>query len=368
MAHKLQTKRSNSRIGGQSGRRPDNIPLLTVENLRVSFPLEEGDLQAVRGVSFQLKPGKTLGLVGESGCGKSVTAQSALRLLPASAQIDGSLRYLQENGQVVDLNTLERNGEAVRGIRGAEITMIFQEPLTSFSPLYTIGNQIEEQILLHYTSDTTLARARAIEMLERVGIPDAPQRIDAYPFELSGGMRQRAMIAMALSANPSLLIADEPTTALDVTIQAQVLDLMKDLQRDFDTAILFITHDLGVVAEMCDEVAIMYLGKIVEFGTVEEIFSEPHHPYTIALLNSIPKLGQASREKIIPIDGSVPVPIGLPAICNFHERCPRARSGLCDVVEPPLTSVGPTQKVACFLYEEVLHAFESASDTDESGV
>lgn len=359
MSQKNQTVPSGNRIDEHTSRRPSGEPLLRAENLHVSFPLEEGELQAVRGVSFELKPGKTLGLVGESGCGKSVTAQSVLRLLPASAHIAGSLRYLQESGEVVDLNTLERNGEAVRAIRGAEITMIFQEPLTSFSPLYTIGNQIEEQILLHYTSDAAKARARAIEMLERVGIPDAPQRIDAYPFELSGGMRQRAMIAMALSANPSLLIADEPTTALDVTIQAQVLDLMKDLQRDFDTSILFITHDLGVVAEMCDEVAIMYLGKVVEFGTVDDIFTRPHHPYTIALLNSIPKLGQAGNEKIIPISGSVPVPMGLAKICNFHERCPRARSGLCDSVEPPLTPIGPTQKVACFLYDEVIHAFES---------
>jgi len=340
-----------SRTSGQT--------VLSVRDLQVSFPLEEGDLQAVRGVSFTIGAGKTLGLVGESGCGKSVTAQAILRLLPPSSKTKGVIEYSDALGNALDVNALGIDSSEIRSIRGAEITMIFQEPLTSFSPLYTIGNQIIEQIQLHYTSNPTLARERAIEMLEKVGIPGAQKRVDTYPFELSGGMRQRAMIAMALSANPSLLIADEPTTALDVTIQAQVLDLMKDLQTEFGMSILFITHDLGVVAEMCDEVAIMYLGKIVEYGSVEDIFLKPQHPYTIALLNSIPKLGQANAGKIVPIEGSVPIPMGLKAICNFHERCPYARKGLCDTFEPLLTVVSGNQRVACFMYRQVMELHES---------
>ncbi len=327
--------------------------ILSVSNLNVSFPLEEGLLEAVRGVSFEIGAGRTLGLVGESGCGKSVTAQALLRLLPKSSRIDGEIRFRTAEGSVVDVNTLGLNSGHIRKIRGAEITMIFQEPLTSFSPLYSIGNQIIEQILLHFTSDPERARERAIEMLDKVGIPEAEKRVDAYPFELSGGMRQRAMIAMALSANPKLLIADEPTTALDVTIQAQVLDLMKDLQREFGMSIMFITHDLGVVAEMCDDVAIMYLGKIVEYASVQEVFGNPRHPYTVALLNSIPKLGEANAGKIVPIEGSVPVPMNLKKACNFSERCPYARRGLCDAYEPPLVEVGDRKSVACFLYPEV---------------
>lgn len=330
-----------------------NTPILSVTDLHVSFPLEEGLLEAVRGVSFEIGTGRTLGLVGESGCGKSVTAQALLRLLPKSSRIDGEIQFRTSEGETVDLNTLGLNSSHIRKIRGAEITMIFQEPLTSFSPLYTIGNQIIEQILLHYTSDAARARERAIEMLDKVGIPEAEKRVDAYPFELSGGMRQRAMIAMALAAKPALLIADEPTTALDVTIQAQVLDLMKDLQSEFGMSILFITHDLGVVAEMCDDVAIMYLGKIVEYASVQEVFGNPRHPYTVALLNSIPKLGEANAGKIIPIEGSVPVPMGLKKACNFADRCPHARRGLCDTYEPPLVEVGDRKSVACFLYPEV---------------
>lgn len=353
-----------------NGEQTDNAePILSVSDLTVSFPLDEGLLQAVRGVSFSIRSGKTLGLVGESGCGKSVTAQSILRLLPKTARTEGVINYRKGDGEVVDVNHLDINSGEIRAIRGAEITMIFQEPLTSFSPLYTIGNQITEQILLHYSSDERIARERAVEMLDRVGIPKAGKRIDAYPFELSGGMRQRAMIAMALSSNPALVIADEPTTALDVTIQAQVLDLMKDLQAEFGMSILFITHDLGVVAEMCDDVAIMYLGKVVEYASVQEVFSNPKHPYTVALLNSIPKLGAANAGKIVPIDGSVPVPIGLKSICNFSERCRFARAGLCDAYEPPLVEIESGKKVACFLYPEVQAAHaEQHAEKSSAGI
>ncbi|MFW5784273.1 MAG: ABC transporter ATP-binding protein, partial [Spirochaetota bacterium] len=282
--------------------------LLTVNDLSISFPMDEGALEAVRSISFDIPRGRTLGLVGESGCGKSVTAHSLLRLLPKTAQIGGRSRLFVKDRPDVDLNTLDPSGDEIRDIRGRDISIIFQEPMTSLSPLYTVGNQIVESILLHYSPDEQVAKDRAIEMLAKVGIPNAPDRYINYPFELSGGMRQRVMIAMALSASPALLIADEPTTALDVTIQAQVLDLMRELQQEIGMSILFITHDLGVVAEMCDEVAVMYLGRIVEKADVRSIFSRPRHPYTIGLLNSIPKLGQANAGSIVPIEGTVPVP------------------------------------------------------------
>ena len=335
--------------------------LLDVDNLSISFPMDEGMLDAVRSISFSIGRGRSLGLVGESGCGKSVTALSLLGLLPNSARISGESWVRIGEGAAVDLNTLDPSGKSIRQIRGRDISMIFQEPMTSLSPLYTVGNQIIESILLHYSSDPFVARQRAIEMLDRVGIPNPDRRIDNYPFEMSGGMRQRVMIAMALSAHPSLLIADEPTTALDVTIQAQVLDLMRDLQRETSMSILFITHDLGVVAEMCDEVAVMYLGKIVERADVKTIFRKPRHPYTIGLLNSIPKLGQANAGKIVPIDGTVPVPIGLPEACGFAQRCPFAMNGLCNSHEPPLTELDDGGSVACFLYPKVRNAVDSPS-------
>lgn len=333
--------------------------LVDVRDLRISFPMDEGMLDAVRSISFSIQRGTTLGLVGESGCGKSVTALSLLRLLPNTAQISGESWVRVPNQPPVDVNTLASAGEAIREIRGRDISMVFQEPMTSLSPLYTVGNQIVESILLHYSNDPTTAKRRAVEMLDRVGIPNPDRRIDNYPFELSGGMRQRVMIAMALSAQPALLIADEPTTALDVTIQAQVLDLMRDLQLETGMSILFITHDLGVVAEMCDEVAVMYLGNIVEKADVATVFRRPRHPYTIGLLNSIPKLGQANAGKIVPIDGTVPVPIGLSPSCGFVDRCPFAMKGLCDTYEPPLTEVAVGESVACFLYPKVREAVES---------
>ena len=339
----------------------DDSTLLEVHDLSISFPMDEGLLEAVRSVSFSISRGKTLGLVGESGCGKSVTAHSLLRLLPRSARITGSSRCALSGGEVVDLNMLDPLGEEIRAIRGGDISIIFQEPMTSLSSLYTVGNQIVESVLLHHTPDKTAAAARAVEMLAKVGIPDPETRFENYPFQMSGGMRQRVMIAMALSARPALLIADEPTTALDVTIQAQVLDLMRDLQREFGMSILFITHDLGVVAEMCDRVAVMYLGKIVEEADVTTIFERPRHPYTLGLLNSIPKLGQANAGKIIPIEGSVPVPINVPRSCSFHARCPHAIQGLCDSYEPPLVEAASGESVACFLYEPVRDALTRRS-------
>jgi oligopeptide/dipeptide ABC transporter ATP-binding protein len=332
--------------------------LLEVQDLSISFPMDEGLLEAVRSISFSIPRGKTLGIVGESGCGKSVTAPSLLRLLPKTALVGGQSVLSAAEHPTVDLNSLALDGDEIRAIRGRDISIIFQEPMTSLSPLYTVGNQIVESILLHYSPDPDIAKERAIEMLAKVGIPNARQRFDNYPFEMSGGMRQRVMIAMALSASPALLIADEPTTALDVTIQAQVLDLMRELQQEIGMSILFITHDLGVVAQMCDEVAVMYLGRIVERADVKTIFERPRHPYTIGLLNSIPKLGQANAGRIVPIDGTVPVPINVPKACSFAARCPHAMTGLCDSYDPPLVELESGESVACFLYEPVRDAID----------
>src|SRR5690606_6266842 len=262
----------------------DNTLLLDVDNLKTYLPLEEGLLKAVDGVSFQIHKGKTLGLVGESGCGKSMTLLSIMRIAPQFAQTTGRITLHKRSGEAVDLVQLDPHGPEIRSIRGGEMAMIFQEPMTSFSPLHTIGNQIIEAIRLHRTRDKKEAREIAIDMLGRVGISNPQQRINEYPYQLSGGMRQRAMIAMALSCEPSLLIADEPTTALDVTVQAQVLKLMRDLQAEFGMSILYITHDLGVIARMVDEVAVMYLGRIVEYTDVDSLFHDPKHPYTQALL------------------------------------------------------------------------------------
>src|SRR5712664_580041 len=277
-------------------------PLLSVRNLKTYFPQDEGTVKAVDGVNLDLYPGATLGIVGESGCGKSVTARSILRIVDRPGRIvDGEIQFRRpaadgaSGGVMVDLATLPSNGPEMRSIRGAEIALIFQEPMSSFSPVHTVGNQIIEAILLHQQVDKREARARAIDMLRRVGIPLPEQRLEAYAYQLSGGLRQRAMIAMALSCNPRLLIADEPTTALDVTTQAQILDLMRHLQQEYGMAIVLITHDLGVVAEMADDVVVMYLGRIVEQASVDEIFYAPKHPYTQALLRSIPHIRAQSH-------------------------------------------------------------------------
>jgi oligopeptide/dipeptide ABC transporter ATP-binding protein len=302
-------------------------------------------------VSLEIKPGKTLGLVGESGCGKSVTAHSILRLLPKriSKIVEGRILFDRGNGDgPIDMAALDPDSQLIRTIRGNDISMIFQEPLTSFSPVHTVGDQVAEAVELHQGVGKAEAKERAIEMLSQVGIASPEQRFDEYPHQFSGGMRQRAMIAMALSCNPSLLIADEPTTALDVTIQAQILELMQSLQDKFGMAILIITHNLGVVAEMADEVAVMYMGKIVESGDAETIFKRPLHPYTVGLLRSIPKLGERGVQ-LTPIPGSVPDPFSVPAGCAFYPRCPAPKKAGCSEAVP-LVEVEPGHKVRCTLY------------------
>lgn len=342
-----------------------NGTFLEVKDLKVHFKLDEGMLKAVDGVSFSIAKGKTLGLVGESGCGKSVTSQALLRIVPDPGSIQGRMMLTRTDGSIVDLAAIGAESDEIRSIRGKDITMIFQEPMTSFSPLYTMGNQLTEAILLHRTSNKEEARSIAIEMMRKVGIANPEERIDEYPHEFSGGMRQRMMIAMALSCNPELLIADEPTTALDVTIQAQVLELMKELQREFDMSILFITHDLGVIAEMCDEVAVMYLGRIVETGSADTIFYDPKHPYTEGLLRSIPKIGTRSKEKLDSIEGVVPLPLDSPPRCGFYDRCERMIEGMCDCRDVPLVELEPGHSVRCFLYPEVVAAYENVGGEDE---
>jgi len=330
--------------------------LLEVRNLKTWFDLDEGTVKALDGATFDVKRGKTLCIVGESGCGKSMTARSILQIVqPPGRVVEGEMLFHRKtrDGSIatVDLAKLDPKGRAIRDIRGKEISMIFQEPMTSFSPVHTIGSQIAENVLLHSTMTKEEARQHSIEMLRKVGVPRAEDRFDAYPFQLSGGLRQRAMIAMALSNNPQLLIADEPTTALDVTTQAQILELMKQLQDEFGMAMIFITHDLGVVAEIADEVAVMYLGIVAERGNVDQIFHEPRHPYTRALLRSIPRLGQATRERLDSIRGMVPDPYNRPPGCPFNTRCDFAMPGICDRILPPTTDLGYRRDVRCLLYE-----------------
>lgn len=329
----------------------ENSPaLLNVNNLSTYFFSREGILKAVDGVSFTIRRGETLGIAGESGCGKSVMAQSIMRIVPANGRIvDGEI-LLHRNGEMVDLVKLDWKGPAIREIRGGLISMVFQEPMTSFSMNYTIGNQIAEVIRLHQGCDQKTARERTIEILRKVGLPKPEQTVDSYPFALSGGMRQRAMIAMALACQPSLLIADEPTTALDVTIQAQVLELMQQLQQELGMALIVITHDLAVISELCDRVLIMYLGLDVESAPADELFRDPKHPYTIGLLHSVPKLGAGKAQQIEAIEGTVPTPYDRSTGCPFHPRCPQFIPGTCDTTLPPQVQVGREHKVRCHLY------------------
>ena len=316
--------------------------LLEIANLRVCVETDGQSLPIVDDVILSLKTGNILALVGESGCGKSVTAQSFMRLLPKTLKIESGriIWHSPKQGKAIDIARLNPKGHEIRQIRGDEIAMIFQEPMSSFSPLHTIGNQVMEVVRIHRKVNRKEARAIAVEMLDRVGIPDPGRVVDQYPLEFSGGMRQRAMIAKALSCEPALLIADEPTTALDVTIQAQVLSLMHDLQRDFGMAIIFISHDLGVVAQMADEIAIMYLGLIVEKGSAREIFRHPMHPYTINLLEAIPRLGRLDdRRRLTPIQGSVPSLFDRPIGCPFVTRCTRATEDRCERSHPALSPV-----------------------------
>jgi peptide/nickel transport system ATP-binding protein len=327
-------------------------PLLSVRNLHTSFFQDEGTTKAVDGASFDVLPGKTLGIVGESGCGKSVTAQSILRIVDHPGRIvEGEIVLTRADGSEIDLVKLRANSRQMRSIRGGDIGLIFQEPMTSFSPVHTVGAQLIEAILLHNAVSRKEARRLGIETLRSVGIPKPERRIDEYSFELSGGLRQRAMIAVALSCDPRLLIADEPTTALDVTTQAQILDLLRKIQQERAMAIMLITHNLGVVAEMADDVVVMYLGRVVEEGAVDDIFHDPKHPYTKALLQSIPSIESVPRVKLPTISGSIPHPFNRPTGCPFHPRCASFMPGRCDKQEPLLAAVGDGRKASCFLYQ-----------------
>ncbi|MBC7081923.1 MAG: ABC transporter ATP-binding protein [Firmicutes bacterium] len=317
--------------------------LLEVRDLKTYFYTEDGVVPAVDGVSFSVEKGETIGIVGESGCGKSVTSLSVMRLIPnpPGKIIGGEIIFEGEN-------ILEKSEAEMRHIRGNEISMIFQEPMTSLNPVFTIGDQIMEAIMLHQKVGKREARKKTIEMLKLVGIPSAEKRVDEYPHQMSGGMRQRVMIAMALSCNPKLLIADEPTTALDVTIQAQILDLMLKLKEDLGTAIMLITHDLGVIAETVNKVVVMYAGKIVESADVVSIFKKPEHPYTLGLLGSIPKVNE-DRERLQVIEGVVPNPFDMPTGCRFHPRCSFVRD-ICKEEEPELVDVEDGHQVRCWKF------------------
>jgi oligopeptide/dipeptide ABC transporter ATP-binding protein len=323
--------------------------ILEVKDLHVQFLMEQATVRAVDGVSFSLNRKKTLGIVGESGCGKSITAMAVMRLIqsPPGKITGGSINLRRRNGDVVDIAQLSAKGPAMRSIRGAEIAMIFQEPMTSLNPIYTIGDQIAESVMLHQKLSKKDALGVALDMLHKVHLSAPETRLKQYPHQLSGGMRQRVMIALAMSCNPSILIADEPTTALDVTVQAQILDLMAALQDSFDSSIIMITHNLGVISDIADDTAVMYLGKIVEQAPTRELFENPLHPYTRGLLNSVPVLGRKTQKKLIPIPGMVPSPTEELFECAFKPRCER-KGPDCDMRIPPLREVSPGHWAACW--------------------
>jgi oligopeptide/dipeptide ABC transporter ATP-binding protein len=334
-------------------------PVLQVRDLRVHFFLDEGLVRAVDGVSFDVATGQVVGIVGESGCGKSVTMRGILRIVePPGRVVSGQMLFHADSAAPVDLARLDPRGAAMRAIRGAEIALIPQEPMAAFSPVHTVGDQIVEALQLHQCkwrpAGPALSRAEArqmtVELFQDVGISMPGERVDAYAWQLSGGLRQRAMIAMALSCRPRLLIADEPTTALDVTTQAQILNLLRDLQRRHGTAIVFITHDLGVIAQVAHHVVVMYLGRVMEQGPVDDIFHAPKHPYTRALLRSIPSLRATPQSPLPTIAGSIPHPLGRPAGCPFHPRCPDVIPDVCERRAPALRVVEGAQSASCFLY------------------
>ncbi|TDE88523.1 ABC transporter ATP-binding protein [Occultella glacieicola] len=358
---------------------PDAPPVLQLTGLRTEFQLEDGVVTAVDGVDLTIRRGETLAVVGESGCGKSVMARSILQLVdrpgrivggqvwvprPASTEVErarGRSRRRRRRRETPAETTVAPEGMVgligadpaiIRAVRGKRIAMVFQEPMTSLSAVHRVGDQITEAIQLHAPMPKDVARERAIDLLRRVGIAAPEKRVDAYPFELSGGMRQRVMIAMALSCDPELLIADEPTTALDVTTQAQILELLASLRDERGMAIMLITHDLGVAAQLADSVAVMYLGNVVERGDLAEIFRSPRHPYTRALLRSIPKLGQGRDIRLAPVRGMVPHPFARPSGCPFHDRCDSFQPGRCDTAPPPLIRDDQGHEVRCVLYEE----------------
>lgn len=356
--------------------------LVEIQDLAVQFDVRAGIVKAVDGVSFDIKRGQTLGVIGESGCGKSITARAILQMVPKPGKIArGRVLYyrpvkgdggISKIADVVNISELDPDGSEIRKIRGGEIGMIFQEPMSSLTPVYTAGSHISEAVSLHrLVSVKTIgdqigskiqetrhvnkkeAREIAIDMLRRVGIPKPNERVDNYPHQLSGGQRQRVMIAIALSCQPTMLIADEPTTALDVSIEAQILDLMRELQQSVNMAIMFITHNLGVIAEMADEIVVMYLGKQVERASAVDMFYEPRHPYTTALLKSIPRIGIKTGERLASIEGMIPDPFNLPSGCLFHPRCPMFMPGKCDKIEPTWKQVADNHWVRCLLYEDV---------------
>ena len=320
--------------------------LLEVKNLKTYFYTEEGTARAVDGMDFIIRKGETLGMIGESGCGKSVSALSIMQLVasPPGRIIEGEIWFEGEN-------LLKKSPSEVKKIRGNNISMIFQEPMTSLNPVFTIGNQIIEPIILHQKLDKEKARKKAIEMLDLVGISSPEKQIDNYPHQLSGGMRQRVMIAMALSCEPKLLIADEPTTALDVTIQAQILELLKKIREEIGMAVMMITHDLAVIAEVSDDVLVAYAGKALEYADVKTIFREPKHPYTQALYDSIPRLTDTKKRRLEVIPGIVPNPMEFPSGCRFNPRCKFTKS-FCQKEEPELEEVGDTHKARCFIYNK----------------
>jgi len=358
-----------------------NDVLIEVKDLRVEFDVREGIVKAVDGLTLDIKRGQTVGVIGESGCGKSMTARAILQMIPRPGKItNGEILYyrqikdvgLSELVDIVNITKLDPDGSLIREIRGGEIGMIFQEPMSSLTPVYTagthigeavslhrltavkkIGDQMAETIQAHRKVTKQEAREIAIMMLHKVGIPNPDERVDSYPHQLSGGQRQRVMTAIALSCEPAMLIADEPTTALDVSIEAQILDIMRDLQKDVNMAIMFITHNLGVIAEMAEEIVVMYMGKQVEKAKTVKLFYEPKHPYTRALLKSIPKVGKKTRERLASIEGMVPDPFHLPAGCVFHPRCPSFMSGKCDKIVPTWKQVAEDHWTSCLLYEEV---------------
>ncbi len=327
---------------------------ISVRNLKTFFYTNQRCNKAVNGVSFDIHKGKTLCIVGESGCGKSVTAAAIMQLLPRLSRIeDGLITYHSDQGDI-HIERLPRNGPQMRAIRGAEIAMIFQDPMTALNPVFTVGFQIMENMLYHTKLRGRQLKDKAIDLLRSMGIPAPERRAEQFPHQFSGGMRQRAMIAMAMACNPKVLIADEPTTALDVTIQAQIFELMTTLKREHGTAIMLITHDMGVVAELADDVAVMYMGNIVEAGTVEDIMRRPTHPYTRALLNSIPVLGRGKNQRVLPIPGSTPDPLNRPVGCQFADRC-TYRIEACNVM-PAETQMTPTHRVMCWRHEELANA------------
>ena len=329
--------------------------IISVKNLKTYFYANNRCNKALNGVSMDIKRGKTLCIVGESGCGKSVTASSIMQLLPKFSRIEeGEIIYHDENGRDIKIHELERNSKEMRQLRGKDIAMIFQDPMTALNPVYTIGWQIVEMIRTHEKISKKEAKERALKLLKDMGIPLAEKRIDQYPHEFSGGMRQRAMIAMAMSCNPKVLIADEPTTALDVTIQAQIFELMDKLKREYNTAIMLITHDMGVVCELADDVAVMYMGNIIESGSAKEVLENPSHPYTKALLKSIPVLGKGADQDINPIRGATPDPFDRPTGCQFAPRCDYYCKE-CDEQMPEEQLINEsTHMVRCIKYKEVV--------------